>query len=319
MAPPNRLETTFRAARMYYEDGHTMESIASTLDVSRSTVSRMLRDAREEGLVQISLHPPGAPRLEELRRTISHRYRVRAHVVAVPPAAGERERLQSVAAAGAAVLEDLLEPGMTVGMAWGTTVSALVAQLRPRPTPGLRIVQLNGAIDTEGAGLTYVSAMLTRAAELWDATVHHFPVPAFFDYADTRAAMWRERSVQRVLATQQQCTLAVFGVGAFEAEVPSHVYTNNYLAPADLASLRADGAVGDVCTVFLRADGTYRDIAMNQRRSGPDPSQLAGIPHRLLVASGRSKSLPLRAALRAGVATDIVVDEVTAAGLLALR
>ena len=90
--------------------------------------------------------------------------------------------------------------------------------------------------------------------------------------------MWHERSVHRVLETQQQCTLAVFGVGAFDAAVPSHVYTNNYLTEEDLRSLRADGAVGDVCTVFLRADGTYRDIAMNARCSGPDPSQLARIP-----------------------------------------
>lgn len=319
MDPANRLEAAFAAARMYYAEGQTMEAIAGTLSVSRSTVSRMLRDARAEGLVEISLHPPGVQRVEELRRTIAHRFGVRAHVVAVGPPDGERERLQAVAAAGAGVLEEMLEPGMTVGMAWGTTIAALVAHLDPRPTPGLRIVQLNGAINTEGAGMTYVSTVLARAASLWDATVHHFPVPAFFDFATTREAMWHERSVQRVLETQRQCTLAVFGVGAFDAEVPSHVYTNNYLTGEDLASLRADAAVGDVCTVFLRADGSFRDIAMNRRCSGPDPAQLARIPRRLLVAAGKSKSLPLRAALRAGVATDVVVDEVTAASLLALR
>src|SRR5699024_10682852 len=160
---------------------------------------------------------------------------------------GDRERLQAGAEAGARQLDSMLEPGMTVGMAWGTTINAMVSNLRSRPVPGLRIVQLNGAINTEGSGHTYVSTVLARAAALWDATVHHFPVPAFFDYAATREAMWRERSVQRVLDTQRQCTLAVFSVGAFDAAVPSHVYTNNYLTGADLHSLRSDGAVGDVC------------------------------------------------------------------------
>src|SRR5699024_3050044 len=158
-----------------------------------------------------------------------------------------------------------------------------------------------------------------RAATRWDATVHQFPVPAFFDYPATREAMWRERSVQRVLATQREATVAVFSVGAFDAEVPSHVYTHNYLTEQDLRSLRADGAVGDVCTVFLRADGTWRDIAMNHRGSGTAPDRLLRIPRRLLVASGSRKALPLRAALRAGVATDVVVDEVTARSLIALR
>ncbi|WP_114856152.1 sugar-binding transcriptional regulator [Brachybacterium sp. YJGR34] len=318
MAPDSRRDAAFDAARMYYAEGHTMESIAGSLRVSRSTVSRMLRDAREAGLVQITLHPPGQPRLEELRRRIAHRYGVRTVVVQAAPGDGEHERLQTVAGAAAEQVEDMLEPGMTIGLAWGTTIAALVSSLRPRPVPGLRIVQLNGAINTEGSGLTYVSTVLARAASLWDGTVHHFPVPAFFDYAATREAMWRERSVRRVLEVQRQCTLAVFSVGAFDAVVPSHVYTNNYLTGEDRRSLRADGAVGDVCTVFLRADGTYRDVALNARGSGPDPAQLARIPRRLLVAAGTRKALPLRAALRAGVATDLVLDAVTAQSLLSL-
>ncbi|MFC7374871.1 MULTISPECIES: sugar-binding transcriptional regulator [unclassified Brachybacterium] len=319
MTPGTRLETAFDAARMYYEEGQTMEAVAGALSVSRSTVSRLLRDAREAGLVQISLRPPSDHRVEALRRRIAQLYGVTAHVIAAGPADGERERLEAVAEAGAEYLDDMLEPGMTIGMAWGTTIAALVGAVGPRPVPGLRIVQLNGAINTEGSGLTYVSTVLSQAATLWDATVHHFPVPAFFDYTATRDAMWRERSVQRVLETQRQCTLAVFSVGAFDAEVPSHVYTNNYLTSEDLRSLRADGAIGDVCTVFLRADGSFRGIDMNARGSGPDPFQLTRIPRRLLLAAGTRKALPLRAALRAGVATDVVVDEVTAASLLSLR
>lgn len=318
MGQDARTDLAYVAARMYYEQGRTMESIAGSMSVSRSTVSRMLRDARDAGFVQITLRPPGAHRLEELRSGLAREYGVTAHVVAADPGAPERDRLQAVAQVGAELLDEMLDPGMTVGLAWGTTINALVSRLRPRPVPGLRIVQLNGAINTEGSGHTYVSTVLARAAALWDATVHHFPVPAFFDYAGTREAMWRERSVRRVLEAQQQCTLAVFSVGAFDAEVPSHVYTNNYLTSDDLRSLRSDGAVGDVCTVFLRADGTWRDIAMNARGSGPDPEQLAQIPRRLLLAAGSRKALPLRAALRAGVATDVVVDELTAESLFAL-
>ena len=315
----SRLEDLFTAARMYYGQSRTMEAIAGELEVSRSTVSRMLRDAREAGLVRITLRPPDAHRVEDLARRISRQYGVTVHVVPAPPEGDQRDRLAAVVETAAELLDRMLEPGTTLGVAWGTTVAALLGAVRPRPVPGLRIVQLNGAINVEGSGLTYIATVLARAADRWDATVHQFPVPAFFDYAATREAMWHERSVQRVLETQSQATVAVFSVGAFDAEVPSHVYTHNYLTAADLRSLRADGAVGDVCTVFLRADGTFRDIAMNARGSGTAPDHLARIPRRLLIASGSRKALPLRAALRAGVATDVVIDEVTAAALLALR
>jgi deoxyribonucleoside regulator len=319
MTRDSRLEDLFAAARMYYVEGQTMETIPGRFRVSRSTVSRMLRDARDSGLVEISLRPPEAQRVEDLARRIARQYGVQVRVVPAAPGDDERERLHTVAAAGGELLDEMLEPGTTLGIAWGTTMAALLGTVRSRPVPGLRIVQLNGAINVEGSGLTYIANVLARAATRWDATVHQFPVPAFFDYPATREAMWRERSVQRVLSIQREATVAVFSVGAFDAEVPSHVYTHNYLTRDDLRSLRADGAVGDVCTVFLREDGTFRDIAMNQRGSGTAPDRLLRIPHRLLVASGSRKALPLRAALRAGVATDVVVDEVTAASLLALR
>lgn len=303
---------------MYYDDAMTMEAIAAALSVSRSTVSRLLSDARAEGLVRISLHPPGARRAEDLRARIERRFGVRARVVTSPGGGGDVDRLQAVAAAAAEDLVPMLRPDTTLGLAWGTTIAAVVSRLHPQPTPGLRIVQLNGAISLEGTGLAYVSTVLARAAEVWDASVMQFPVPAFFDFAATREAMWRERSVQRVLEAQRSCSLAVFGVGAFDAEVPSHVQTGGYLTEHDRDRLLADGAVGDVCTVFLRADGTWEGIGMNARCSGPDPAQLQRIPRRMLIAAGKRKAAPLRAALLAGTATDLVVDEVTAAGVLEL-
>lgn len=301
---------------MYYDGAQTMDAIAGALRVSRSTVSRLLSAAREEGIVRISLHPPGARRVSDLQVEITALYAVRTIVVPSPPEQSEHQRLDAVASAGAELVSSLVQPDSVVGLAWGTTIAALVSALEPRPVPGLSIVQLNGAINAHGAGLPYVSGMLARAAESWGANVHLFPVPAFFDFADTRDALWRERSVRRVLALQSRCRLAVFGVGAFDADVPSHVHTSGYLSAEDVHSLRADGAVGDVCTVFLRADGSWRPVRMNARGSGPSPEALSRIPRRVLVAAGQRKALPLRAALLSGCATDLVVDEVTAARLL---
>lgn len=318
MPHETRLDQAYRVARMHYEGGRTMESIAADLGISRSTVSRLLRDAREEGIVRISLHPPQRGRVRDLAHRIGDRYRVRCRIVGTDPDSDERRRLQLVASAAAAMIDDLLEPDTQLGLAWGTTVAAIVEELRPRPVPGMRVVQLNGAIGLGGTGQTYVSTMLGRAAATWDAGIDAFPVPAFFDYAATREAMWQERSVRRVLAAQERCTLAVFGVGAFDAEVPSRAYTSGYLTDADRAELRADAAVGDIATVFLRADGTWRGIGMNARSSGTDPARLAKVPQRILVAAGPRKAVPLRAALLSGAATDLVIDERTAASLQAL-
>lgn len=313
-----RTSQAFEAARLYYEHGQTMESIAERMRISRSTVSRLLATARDEGIVRITLHAPGMRRTSDLQNALASRYGVRAHVVSAPPDTTEKGRLEAVASAGAALVQTLVQPDTVVGLAWGTTIAAVVDALEPRNVIGTSIVQLNGAINSSGSGLGYVSSMLTRAGESWGSNVYLFPVPTFFDHPSTREMLWRERSVRRVLELQSRCRLAVFGVGAFDAEVPSHVYSSGYLSTEDIRSLRSDGVVGDVCTVFLRADGSWEQIGLNARGSGPSPRALSHIPRRVLIAAGPRKAVPLRAALLAGCATDVVVDEVTAAQVVRL-
>jgi len=148
--------------------------------------------------------------------------------------------------------------------------------------------------------------------------MHYFPVPAFFDFPETKAAMWRERSVRRVIEVQGRADIALFSVGAVAGAIPSHVYAAGYLDDDDVRTLEVEGVVGDVCTVFLRADGSYRDVVLNQRATGPTPEELHRIPRRVCVVAGDNKAVPLLAALRAGVVTDLVVDEVTALRLLSL-
>ncbi|HPU76275.1 MAG TPA: helix-turn-helix domain-containing protein, partial [Bacillota bacterium] len=50
----------YEVAYHYYELGKTQEEIAGALGVSRSQVSRAIKQAREEGIVVIKLVPPAA-------------------------------------------------------------------------------------------------------------------------------------------------------------------------------------------------------------------------------------------------------------------
>jgi len=143
-----------------------------------------------------------------------------------------------------------------------------------------------------------------------------FPMPAFFDHVDAKDVMWRERSVQNVLDLRRRLDLAVFGVGCLQARVPSHVYTAGYLDAAEVADLIADGVVGDVCTVLLREDGTYADIPLNERATGLNPAELREVPRRICVVADPSRAPAVVGALKAGVATDLVLDEGTARAVL---
>ena len=347
-ADPGGLMRAYEAASMYYVQGETMEVIAHHLRVSRSTVSRLLARARQEGVVRVTLVQPGGAGSLEGRMTQA--FGVRTHIVPVREGTTEIHRLQQVASVAAAHMVDLIEAlaeqagnggpqvqdpagsggegsvqgrgseGVVVGVAWGTTMSEVSAALPPRSVPGLTVVQLNGASDPVREGPS-AGEVLSRMRLSLGARTISFPVPAFFDHVATREAMWSERSVKRVLAVTRRASLAVFGVGALDAlngALPSQVYEGGHLTARDQAVLRRQNVVGDVCTVLLRSDGSWRDVTLNARATGPTPAQLSRIPRRLCVAAGTGKARALLAALRARTATDLIVDDATARAVLEL-
>ncbi|SDK47085.1 DNA-binding transcriptional regulator LsrR, DeoR family [Cryobacterium psychrotolerans] len=315
-AQSDRTRDALTASQLYYLQDLTMEAIAQELHTSRSSVSRLLSHARATGLVDIQIRSPlDAP--SRLEQEIQARYGVTAHVVPVSDRANDVDRLERVALSVARILGQYFDSNMIMGIAWGSTMSAISRHITPKPTHNSQIVQLNGAGNMSTTGLGYASEILGRFGNAFGAHVQQFPVPAFFDDPLTRQALWRERSMARLIEMQGRMDVALFGLGSPFSEVPSHVYAGGYLDPDDFDALNRDGVVGDVATVFFRADGSTGGIPLNERGTGPDFAVLQRTPRRICVVSGNSKLPSLRGALCADLITDLFLDEGTARALVA--
>lgn len=310
-----RYEDRYQAASRYYIQGETMESIAKHLMLSRSTVSRLLKEARDEGLVRITLADHAGSASPQAMR-LAAQFGVRVHLVAARANATESARLDQVAKIAGGLLTEAVGDRQVIGVAWGRTVSRVVQHLSRRPLVDATAVQLNGAANPHGFGITYTGEILRALSDAFDAELVPFPLPAFFDHPRAKEVMWQERAVQTVLDLRSRADVAIFGVGCLRARVPSQVYSTGYLDDADLAALAADEVVGDVCTVLLREDGSYADIGHNERATGPTPHELQHVPRRICVVADPSRAAAVVGALRAGVATDLVLDEGTAHALL---
>lgn len=314
-SPDVRYEDRYQAASRYYVQGETMESIAKQLMLSRSTVSRLLREARDQGLVRITL-ADHAGSTSSPALALADAFGVRVHLVAVRARATETARLDQVAKMAGGLLTEAVGDHDVIGVAWGATVSRVVQHVSRRPLTGATAVQLNGGANPRGFGLSYTGEILRALADAFDADLALFPLPAFFDQPAARDVMWQERSVQQVLDLRARADIAVFGVGSLQARTRCEVYSAGYLDDADVARLALDGVVGDVCTVLLRENGTWADIPFNRRATGPTPAELRRIPRRICVAADAARVAAVVGALRAGVATDLVIDSETARAVL---
>src|SRR5512139_2173152 len=116
MAHNDSLRLAVRVARMYYEWGKKQSEISEQLGLSQATVSRLLNQAKEAGIIRISVSvPPGI--FTDLEEELVRRYNLRDALV-VECSDDEDERLiqREIGAAAAYYIESIIRPNEIVGI-----------------------------------------------------------------------------------------------------------------------------------------------------------------------------------------------------------
>jgi len=128
MNPSNEdLRLLVKVSRFYYEDGLNQDAIKDRLGLSRSKVSRLMAQAREQGVVQISVVSPAQLYLD-LESRLEERFGLQeALVVESQPGDPQDAVSRAVGHGAAGFLVRALQPLSTVGFAWGSTFDPFVS------------------------------------------------------------------------------------------------------------------------------------------------------------------------------------------------
>ena len=176
-------------ARMYYEQDRTQSEIADQYGISRPMVSKLLKEARDKGIVTIRISAPqeesgGALSLMELVGRCFGIY----DGVAVPDGPNDQTTNEAVAEAAISYLSGLGGTGLGIG--WGHIIGDVVKHMEQRETLvpiGTFVCPL---IGNGGVGLkNYHSNELVRSI-----AEHSGAQPRFLGKAGCGAGQYREFS-----------------------------------------------------------------------------------------------------------------------------
>lgn len=301
-----------QVAKRYYELDMTMGDLAKELGLTRWQASRLLTDARESGIVRIEI-VPRAPRNPGLESRLQRRYGLKDAVVV--PHAGEEDEallLDSVAQAAGRLLAGLGRVPL-IGVSWGRTMSAVAQRLPAFWNEGVEVVLLNGAMNIRSP-----STRTNNTAELFarsaNGTATLLPVPAILGHAATRVALEQDPTISSVLELGRRAPVICFGMGSMAPD--SVLLQSGFVSEAEQAALKAKGAVGDILSRYIDANGTIVDPALDARTIGLELRFCRERDFSIGVGAGRAKHAITLACLRAGYLNVLVTDEQTALFLL---
>lgn len=313
MSHREELNLILRAARLYYEDGLTQQQVARELEVSRPKVSRLLRQAREEGIVQITILDPFAEH-SALERELAAVFDLRQAVVtACARTEGETLR-RRIGFAAAEFLAHTLTDGQRVGVGWGRTLHSVVTSLDVRREARIQVIPLIGGMG-QVAPSFQVNELARELAEAFGGTWQALYAPAFVGERVARESLIRLDDVQLVLRTWPTLDWALVGVGHFEFQRQSSMFFADYIDEPALQQLEAAGAVGDLCGRFFDQKG--EPCGVEEGVVGISLEQLRALDGVIGVAGGEEKVPAILGALRGGYLNVLITDEATAQAVLA--
>ena len=117
-----------KVAQLYYEQEMTQAQIARELGIYRTTISRLLKRGREQGIVTIAINYDYNENLW-LEQQLKQKFALKEAVVASCESSQEEDQLSTIGQHGAQLVDRLLEPGDIIGFSWGRAVRALVETL----------------------------------------------------------------------------------------------------------------------------------------------------------------------------------------------
>ncbi len=304
-----------QAARLYYEENHTQDEIARALKTSRPMVSRLLQQARAEGIVQIKIVDPRSRHSVVEKELLAAFPLTEVIVVATEGDADDHAR-QRIGQAAAHYLERTLQNGDVLGVGWGRSLYEVVSALEPHRKARLTAVPLIGGLG-QISPVFQVHELARLLAEAFDGTWHNLYFPALAESDEIAARLLRSVDGKQVTALWQNLSVALVGIGNVDFSAEMQMLFVNYLDAATQARLRDARAVGDICVRFFDINGkpcpdTVTGIV------GISLKQLKQTRRVIGVAGGVSKAEAILGALRGHYIDILITDDSAAKRVLEL-
>lgn len=311
-----RTRLLVKVSSMYYIDGLNQQEISARLGISRPQVSRMLSKAKSDGIVQIRIRNPFSKE-QQLERALSETFGIPdVMAVRLPEGASPEQLNVHLGQAAAVLLESILRDHATVAVMAGSAVRSVADALTWFPRKNVTFVPAVGGWGA-GAAEWHANTNTRIMAEKLHGKYLFLNAPAIVGTKETRDVIVREKEIDDVLTRARNADLALVGIG----QVSEHaaIVRSGFFGRDELEEVIRLGAVANIGTSFMDADGALLPANSEQRMIGLSAQDLRKIPKVVAAAGGDEKVAAIVAVLKGRWIDSLITDVRTAEQLLAFR
>ena len=299
-----------RAAWLHYVGGLTQAAVAKRLGLTSVKTHRLISKAVSEGAVKVTIDGKITECVELEERMIA-KFGLKQCIVA-PDLGEEGIPLKILGQAGSAYLKNLLtsKSDITIGLALGRALAAVVHQLPRLETSNVKFVSLLGGL-TRDYSINRDDVLHWIAAKT-GAPSYTMPVPLLANSVEDRTVLLAQKGVKDVFTMANNADLKFIGIGTVAQT--AQLVSSGPIKPEEIIEIARAGAVGEAMGHFFDEKGAVINTSLSARMLSVSLEGNKG--ETIAIAGGEEKVEAIRAVLNGNLLTGLITDEVTARAIL---
>lgn len=305
-----------KCSQMYYEEHLNQGEIAEKLQISKSSVSRILSAAKKAKIIKITVNNPIKNQYIQLEKELEKRFDLK-EVIVVDSMADEPEEIKKeLAKASAEYLERIIKDGQTIGVTWGTTLNKIKNYINNDKKRDITFLPLVGGIGETNINIHPNSIALGLARKFkGDCKLLH--APSIVDDPVRKDMLIEDKNIQSLFKLMKDVDISLMGIG-YPLLNTSTLLESGYFTMKYIKKLEELGAIADISSLFIDKYGKGDNFELNRRVIGIDLEDIKKIPLKIGIAGYVAKKRAILAALVGGYIDVLITDENTAEAILAL-
>lgn len=296
-------------AYQYYVLGKKRSEIAETVGLSPATLSRLLKRARDEGIIEFRITEPylSCCQMEEF---LLRKFNLKS-VIVVPVSeqyAGNDEEIKKMTALeGARYVQRIINNGDVIGLNWGGTMYHLIQYLNPCRKVPASIITMHGSIE-HSLKKFQAKSLVRRAAMCFGGNTLVTTAPGLSRSLEEHERIVNSSEYRELKQMYSRIDISVSGVGSIYPKMDSPLLTSDYLSKEEIEEIRREGATCDCLLRFFNKDGEECDTSLRDRTVSISVDEYKKIPTRILVASGKGKAHAVTSLLKGNMLDVLIID-----------
>jgi len=311
MTELNKESLLLRSVYLFYREKMNIQTIGQKLGISRFRVSRYLKEAEEKGIVKIEINDDRMF-YETLACELEEKYSVGKVIIVPVTSSMDEDLVRKMVGEKCAEFLGSAGKDISIGITWGRTIAHMVESIKDSALSVRRIVEMTG-----GLGMVHADVPTSTLASIFAKKLltycYQMSSPIIVSSVDIGKSLKSDKSIRTTLDMSKESDIAICGIATLDKS--SSLYRAGLIDEDDLTSLKKKGAVGSILGRFFDGEGQEIDSDFRERAISIGFDEFRNIPERIFLAGGWRKVECVRGLLKGGLATTIILDNITATEL----